>query len=48
MSTAAVEPLVIAIDSSTSASKAVVVDVRGHVLSEGKADIDLLSPEKKH
>lgn len=48
MSTAAVEPLVIAIDSSTSASKAVVVDVRGHVLSEGKADIDLLSPEMNH
>lgn len=47
MSTPA-DPLVIAIDSSTSASKAVVVDVRGNVLSEGKADIELLSPEMNH
>lgn len=38
------DPLVIAIDSSTSASKAVVVDTRGRVLSSGKADIDMLTP----
>ncbi len=44
MSAAPVGPLVIAIDSSTSASKAVVVDGRGNVLSEGKAEIDLLTP----
>ncbi len=48
MSAANVEPLVIAIDSSTSASKAVVVDVRGSVLSEGRAEIDLLTPEMNH
>lgn len=38
------DPLVIAIDSSTSATKAVVVDTTGAVLSSGKADIDLLTP----
>lgn len=38
------DPLVIAIDSSTSATKAVVVDASGKVLSTGKADIDLLTP----
>ena len=38
------DPLVIAIDSSTSATKAVVVDTSGEVLSEGKAAIDLLTP----
>lgn len=38
------DPLVIAIDSSTSATKAVVVDTKGKVLSEGKAEIDLLTP----
>lgn len=38
------DPLVIAIDSSTSASKAVVVDKNGNVLSTGKAEIELLTP----
>lgn len=38
------DPLVIAIDSSTSASKAVVVDKTGAVLASGHADIDLLTP----
>ncbi|MGO1473209.1 MAG: xylulokinase, partial [Flaviflexus sp.] len=38
------DPLVIAVDSSTSATKAVVVDKSGQVLSTGKADIDLLTP----
>ena len=38
------EPLVIAIDSSTSATKAVVVDKSGKVLSSGKAEIELFTP----
>lgn len=38
------DPLVIAIDSSTTATKAVVVDTSGKVLATGKADIDLLTP----
>ncbi|MGO1591935.1 xylulokinase [Ancrocorticia sp.] len=38
------EPLVIAIDSSTSATKAVVVNTSGQVLSTGKAEIELLTP----
>lgn len=38
------EPLVIAIDSSTSATKAVVVNKVGEVLSSGKAEIDLFTP----
>lgn len=38
-------PLVIAIDSSTTATKAVVVDRDGHVLSSGRADIELLTPQ---
>ncbi|MFT0847349.1 FGGY family carbohydrate kinase [Actinomycetaceae bacterium L2_0104] len=41
---ARVDPLVVAIDSSTSASKAVIVDVHGRVLASGKAEIDLLTP----
>ena len=38
-------PLVIAIDSSTTATKAIVVDTEGKVLALGRQDIDLLSPE---
>ncbi|MCI7304970.1 MAG: FGGY family carbohydrate kinase, partial [Trueperella sp.] len=36
--------LVIAVDSSTSASKAVVVDTTGAVLAAGHAPIELLTP----
>ena len=39
-------PLVIAIDSSTTATKAIVVDTEGKVLALGRQDIDLLSPEQ--
>ncbi|MGC5629084.1 xylulokinase [Georgenia sp. Z1344] len=42
------DPLVIAIDSSTSATKAVVVDAAGRTLSEGRAEIDLLQPRMNH
>ncbi|AWE42961.1 FGGY family carbohydrate kinase [Actinobaculum sp. 313] len=39
-------PLVIAIDSSTTATKAIVVDTEGKVLALGKQDITLLSPSQ--
>ncbi|MDO4887587.1 MAG: FGGY family carbohydrate kinase [Actinomycetaceae bacterium] len=39
-------PLVVAIDSSTTATKAIVVDVEGSVVSIGKRDIDLKSPQQ--
>lgn len=38
-------PLVIALDSSTTATKAVVVDTEGQVLAQGRAEIELLSPQ---
>lgn len=38
------DPLVIAIDSSTTSTKALVVDMRGEVLGAGRADIALLTP----
>lgn len=38
------EPLVIAIDSSTSSTKAIVVDPAGNVVGEGKSSIPLLTP----
>ena len=38
--------LVVAIDSSTTATKAIVVDAAGNVLALGKRDIALLSPEQ--
>lgn len=38
-------PLVLALDSSTSATKAIVVDVSGKVLRTGKASIDMLTPK---
>jgi len=42
------DPLVIALDSSTTATKAVVVDKNGEVLASGKADIKLLTPKMDH
>ncbi|MDO4887588.1 MAG: FGGY family carbohydrate kinase [Actinomycetaceae bacterium] len=39
-------PLVVAIDSSTTATKAIVVDAEGSVLALGKQDIALLSPQQ--
>lgn len=39
-------PLVIAIDSSTTATKAIIVDTAGKVLALGKQDIDLKSPQQ--
>lgn len=41
-------PLVIGIDSSTSATKAIVVNDRGDTLATGKAPIDLLTPRMHH
>ena len=41
-------PLVIAIDSSTTATKAVVIDTSGNVISMGRAEIELLSPQMNH
>ncbi len=38
------EPLVIAVDSSTTATKALVVDTEGVVVSAGRAEIALLTP----
>lgn len=37
-------PMVLALDSSTSATKAVVVDDKGETVSEGRSKIDLLTP----
>lgn len=37
-------PLVIAVDSSTTASKAIIVDVEGHVLASAKHNIQLHTP----
>ncbi len=39
------EPLLLAVDASTSAVKALVFDVRGAVLSEGRHSLGLESPE---
>lgn len=39
------DPLVISLDSSTTATKAIVVDQTGKVLSQGKREITLHSPE---
>ncbi len=38
------DPLVIAIDSSTTATKAIIVDAQGRVLATGKRDIKLSNP----
>ncbi|MDT3768033.1 FGGY family carbohydrate kinase [Gleimia hominis] len=38
------EPLVIGIDSSTSATKAVVIDAGGHVLATGRSRIEFFTP----
>lgn len=40
------DPLVIAIDSSTTSTKAIVVDTTGRILALGKQGIDLLSPQQ--
>jgi len=40
------DPLVIAIDSSTTSTKAIVVDTQGNVISLGRREIALLSPEQ--
>ena len=37
-------PLVIAVDSSTTSSKAIIVDATGRVLAQGKHEIELHSP----
>lgn len=42
------QPLVIALDSSTSATKAIVINPKGEVVSEGKALIDLISEQMNH
>ena len=39
-------PLVIAIDSSTTTTKAIVVDAEGRVLAQGRQEIDLLAPQQ--
>lgn len=39
-------PLVIAVDSSTTSSKAIVVDVEGNVLALGKREIPLRTPQQ--
>ena len=47
MASASVDgPLVIAIDSSTTSTKAIIVDVEGNVISLGRREIALLSPEQ--
>ena len=38
------EPLVIAVDSSTTSTKAIVVDADGRVLAQGKCDIEMSAP----
>lgn len=40
------DPLVIAIDSSTTSTKAIVVDTTGGILAQGRQGIDLLSPQQ--
>ena len=40
------DPLVIAIDSSTTSTKAIVADTQGNVISLGRREIALLSPEQ--
>ena len=37
-------PLVIAVDSSTTSTKAIIVDSAGEVLSEGRADVVMNTP----
>lgn len=44
MSIRETDPLVIAVDSSTTSSKAIVVDATGTVVAEGKYEIELLNP----
>ncbi|MDO5721820.1 MAG: FGGY-family carbohydrate kinase [Actinomycetaceae bacterium] len=41
-------PLVIGVDSSTSATKAIIVNDAGQTLSTGRAPIDLLTPRMHH
>ena len=40
----AVNPLVIAVDSSTTSTKAIIVDERGSVVAEGRADVPMQTP----
>ena len=40
----ATQPLVIAVDSSTTSTKAIVVDPAGKVLAEGRCDIRMHTP----
>lgn len=39
-------PLVIAVDTSTTSSKAIIVDAEGAVISEGKREIPLITPDQ--
>lgn len=39
------DPLVIAIDSSTTSTKAIIVDTEGKVVASGKHELDLLNPQ---
>lgn len=39
-------PLVIAVDSSTTSSKAIIVDALGNVLALGKREIPLRTPQQ--
>ncbi len=42
------DPVVIAIDSSTTSTKAIVVDTDGKVIAQGKHELDLLNPVGSH
>ncbi len=44
VSSAMGDPLVIAIDSSTTSSKAIIVDTSGNVISGGKREVPLKTP----
>lgn len=48
MTSTITDPLVIAIDSSTTATKAIVVDAAGTVVAEGRSEIDLKHPRTSH
>lgn len=41
-------PLVIAVDSSTTATKALVVDPAGAVLAQGRAEYEMVTPARDH
>lgn len=41
-------PLVVAVDSSTQSTKAIIVDGAGNVLSVAKRKIELLTPAMNH